>query len=146
MSLQIGHRWACEFRGGKPILDTPQTFMEECRRLDGQRGYVAIQTPKRMKSNEQNRYYRGVVVARFAEYWGCSNEDAHRALCFEHLQLDSENPEMPKRIKSTQLSDWTTGEWENYMEFLRRWALEQFGVYIEEPNEVDYTSLPQVDF
>lgn len=142
MSSRIVHKWACRFEGGKPILDNPEGFKTEVSGLEGKRGYVSVHLGARMKSNEQNRYYRGVVVQRFAEYWGCTNEEAHQALSFEHLKQDSEVPGMPKRIRSTRLSEWTTGEWEDYMAHLRFWALTEHGLYIEEPNEVDLLSLP----
>ena len=44
---------------------------------------------------------------------------------------------MPEITRSTALGQWTTAEWEDYMDFLRRWAVEQFGIVIEEPNQVD---------
>lgn len=141
MSSRIVHKWTCTFEGGRPILDRPQEFKQECQALDGKRGFISVHLGSRMKSNEQNRYYRGVVVQRFAEYWGCTNEEAHEALSRKHLTVESDNPEMPARVRSTRLSEWSTAEWEQYMEHLRRWGLTEFGLYIEEPNEVDMTSI-----
>lgn len=138
---KVVHQWACRFERGKPVLDKPDEFKREVAALEGKRGYISVHLLSKLKSNEQNRYYRGVVVMRLAEYWGCSNADAHAAISHEHLTVFPLNPEMPAYVRSTRLDDWTTAEWEQYMESLRRWALESFGVYIEEPNEVDMTTI-----
>ncbi len=96
-------------------MDNSVFFMNECQKLEGKAGTVRIKETRKQKSNPENRYYRGVVVKRFAEYWGCSNEEAHRALGCEHLQVVTDNPEMPSYVRTTELSEWNTGEWEEYM-------------------------------
>jgi hypothetical protein len=137
---RVLHRWACTFEGGRPILDDPAGFKREVAALEGKRGTVAVSVGTRQKSNEQNRYYRGVVCRRLAEYWGYTNDEAHRAISREHLTVEGRG-DAPSYVRSTRLSDWTTAEWEEYMAHLRRWGLLEFGVYIEEPNEVDLAQL-----
>jgi len=146
MAPRIQHKWACTFEDGAPVPDNPTGLKMECLGMEGKRGYVSVQLYRRTKSNEQNRYYRGVVVQRFADYWGCANEEAHGALSFEHLAVHSDNPEMPAYVKSTRLSEWDTGMWERYMDFLRRWGMEKFNIRIELPNEVDFDAMPDVYF
>ena len=113
--------------------------------LDGKVGFISLIPFRKMKTPEQNKYYRGVVVKHFADYWGCTNEEAHQALSFEHLKYRP-NPGsgMPAIPKSTALHEWGTVEWEEYMELLRRWGAQEFGLYIEVPNEVDLDSIPDV--
>jgi len=141
--VRINHKWECEFRDGRPILADPEKFKKDCHALEGKLGYVALIPFRKMKTHEQNRYYRGVVVRRFAEEWGCSNEEAHQALSYEHLRY-SPSPGMPPIVKSTALPEWNTAEWEDYMEFLRKWGAQEYGIYIELPNEVDLDSLPEI--
>lgn len=141
---RINHRWRCEFKGGKPVLEDPERFRKDCLELEGKVGYLSLLPWRKFKSNNQNKYYRGVVVKRFADYWGGTNEEAHQALSREHLSVQPGNPEMPSYIKSTANMEWSAVEFEDYMEFLRRWAAEEFGIYIELPNEVDMDSLPDV--
>ena len=143
--VRINHKWECEFKDGKPVLDNPEGFVKDCHGLEGKRGFVVAIPFRRLKTNEQNRYYRGVVVKRFADEWGCTNKEAHEALSWEHLKYRP-NPGsgMPPIIKSTALSEWSTAEWEDYMEFLRRWGAQEHGLYIELPNEVDLDSIPDI--
>ena len=138
------HKFECTITNGKPVLDNATGFLNECRQLEGKRCVVTVSPVRKQKSNQQQRYYRGVVVQRFAEYWGCSNDEAHRALSREHLTVIPANKEMPSYIRSTELGEWTTTEWEDYMEFLRTWGLIEFGIYIEKPNEVVFEDIKTV--
>jgi hypothetical protein len=79
--------------------------------MEGKEGYISVVPWRKMKTNEQNRYYRGVVVKRFADEWGCSNEDAHQALSREHLSYKIGLPSMPKLVKSSSNTEWSTAEW-----------------------------------
>lgn len=138
------HKFECEVRAGKPVLDDPGAFKAECIPLEGRRAVITIRPLRKEKSRPQLRYYWGVVVRRFAEYWGLSAEDAHSALSFEHLRVIPPDTKKPVYIRSTRLSEWNTGEWEDYMSFLRRWASEKFNLYIEEPNEIEYEETKNV--
>lgn len=143
MKPRIIKKWACRFEDGRPVLEDPEGFKKNCEKLEGKKGFVSIIPFRKTKTNEQNRYYRGVVVQIFADYWGSTNEEAHQALSSEHLKYDHK-PGMPSLIKSTALTEWSTGEWEDYMTYLRNWGAAEFGIYIPEPNEVDLDSLPEI--
>lgn len=140
---KIIRKWKCVFKGGKPILEDPSGFKKECEKMEGKEGYVSIIPWRKMKSNEQNKYYRGCLVQIFAEYWGTTNQEAHEALSNEHLRVRL-HPEMPEIVKSTANHEWNTEEWERYMEFLRKWGAQEFGLYIPEPREIDLESLPDI--
>lgn len=141
--MKINRKFPCEFIGGKPVLDDPHEFTKAVKKMEGKKGYITVMPFRKMKTNEQNKYYRGVVVQRLADYWGYTNEEAHQAISTEHLKVTIHDG-VPPIIKSTALSEWNTEEWEQYMTFLRNWASSEFGVYIEEPNEVDMSSIPDV--
>ena len=138
------HKFEGEVQGGRVVLDNPVAFAAECRPFEGKRVTLSLAPFRKPKSDRQNRYYRGVVVQRFAEYWGLSNEQAHRALSFEHLKVIPEKAGQPTYIRSTSLAEWDTAEWEDYMVFLRRWGAEEFGLNIEAPNEVDFSQIRNV--
>lgn len=125
------------------MLADPESFKKDCAQLEGKSGFIAVIPHRKLKTNEQNRYYRGVVVKRFADEWGCTNAEAHDALSMEHLRYRPK-PGMPEVVKSTSLEEWSTVEWEDYMEFLRKWGAQEYGLYIELPNEVDMASLPMI--
>jgi hypothetical protein len=140
---RINHKWECEFKGGKPVIIDEVAFKKDCLQLEGKKGYVALIPFRKVKTGEQNKYYRGVVVKRFADEWGCTNQEAHEAISWEHLRYHPK-PGMPPITKSTRLEEWGTAEWEEYMEHLRRWGAQTFGLYIELPNEVDMDSLGDI--
>lgn len=141
--LKINHKYECEFKGGKPVLSDPKAFNDACDKMEGKKGYIIITPYRKMKTNDQNKYYRGVVVQILGDYWGSTNQEAHEAISAEHLKY-SKHYGMPQLIKSTKLTEWSTVEWEEYMEHLRKWAAQEFGVSIPLPNEVDLTTLPDV--
>ena len=143
MKPRIIKKWECRFESGRPVLEDPEGFKRNCEKLEGKKGFVSLIPYRKMKTNEQNRYYRGVIVAIFADYWGSTNEEAHQALSNEHLKYQK-TPEMPALTKSTALSEWSTGEWEDYMIHLRNWGASTFGLYIPEPNEVDLSALQDI--
>lgn len=144
MSVRIAIKHRCTFKGGKPILENPEIFGKDCQSLEGKTGYVVLKTGSRSKSNRQNKYYWGVVIPILGEYFGYEKEQMHSALCLQHLVVKNEIG--PYYIKSTRLSEWTTDEWEKYMDYLKRWSVETFGVYIPSPNEVDYSQVSDVTF
>jgi len=88
------------------------------------------------KSNKQNKYYRGIVVALIAQHCGYTPDRAHGALLMKFFKaVDPENG--AEYIRSTRLDQWKTIEWEEKMSEIRQWASEFLGLYIPKPNEAD---------
>lgn len=140
---KIKFRHSCRFANGKPILDNPEAFLMECRKLEGKKGTVSVEeeSNRKPKSNEQFKYYWGVVIPILSDYWGYENDEAHRALSLKFLIVNE--PGKPAFVASTSRNNWTTASWEEYLDKIRRWALEFFNVTIPLPNEVDFESIPQ---
>ena len=94
----------------------------------------------KQRSNQQNRYFRGVVVPMIGEVMGESNLDY---VADEIKKLDevssvmrhycSDKDDKAYRIKST--TELSTKEWEDFMSIVRMWASKFYGTYIPEPNE-----------
>lgn len=94
----------------------------------------------KQRSNQQNRYWRGVVVPMYAEAMGESDE---KYVAQELKKLDvvsgimrsycSDKDPEAYRIKST--TELTTKEWEELMAILRTFASKFYHIYIPEPNE-----------
>lgn len=93
---------------------------------------VFVRELKRRRSDRQNRYYWGVVVALLAEYFGYSREEMHEALKMKFLR--KEPPDKPATVRST--TDLSTQEFEDYLEEVRQWAAEFYGIDIPLPDEV----------
>ncbi len=131
------------FKDGKFIPDNPDQLKRDILSMDGKKGYLVCMPYKKMKSNQQQKYYFAVIVKMLGEYWGYSIEEAHQAISMEHLKYKLNDKALPL-IKSTKLSEWSTDEWERYTEFLRIWAANTFGVVIPNPDEIDMSQIKDV--
>lgn len=119
---------------GKLVYYNPNSWNKELVRLEGGLVQITIEKRKRPRSNEQNRYYWGVVVRIISDHLGYTPEEAHTALRGHFLTVLTDKT-LPL-IKST--TDLSTVEFEAYMTKIREWASIEFQMYIPEPNEVDY--------
>lgn len=85
------------------------------------------------RSNQQNRYYWGVVIETLAEEIGLTPEETHEALKHKFL-----TPIEKKGYKlyptTTQL---LTTEFNTYIEKIQRWAAQDLSIVIPDPNEAD---------
>lgn len=85
------------------------------------------------RSDQENKYYWGVVVHLMCEYTGDSAIDMHEILKANCNREDIKNP--LSKIRST--ADLTTLEFEQFLTRVRQLASEQ-GVLIPLPNQVEY--------
>ena len=87
------------------------------------------------EESNQNGYLWTVVLPYLCEYFGYlpyEMLDALRPLFF--YEVHDKDPNI-KRLKST--TEYTTVEWEEKMEQIRVWALQEHEIKIPEPNEVE---------
>lgn len=94
---------------------------------------LVIDRHREARSDNQNRYYWGVLVKILADHLGYFPKDMHRALGHEFLFVDAKPIPF---VRST--ADMTTKEFEDYMEKVRTWAQVKYDVKIPLPNEVDF--------
>lgn len=92
------------------------------------------------RSNNQNRYYRGVVVKIISEHTGFTPEEVHELLKYRFLRtyetLSTKNGDKEfERTKST--TELTTSAFEIFMSDVRMWASIELGLYIPDPNEAE---------
>lgn len=92
------------------------------------------------RSNNQNRYFRGVVVPMFADAMGESNHDyvadeLKKLAEVAGIMRDYCSDKDPEayRIKST--TELSTVQWEELMRILRMFGSSFYQIYIPEPNE-----------
>jgi cell division protein FtsI/penicillin-binding protein 2 len=114
-------------------------FNTQALKLDGKKIKVIVSTltKKKMRSVEQNNYYWGVVLEIIAEYLGYigpgEKEDLHNELRSMFLvrmgKLGS-----PVVESTTKLS---TKIFEKYLEAVRTFMLNNYGIKIPLPNEVE---------
>jgi len=109
-----------------------QTFPLDTR-LD-----IIIRKQKKQRSNDQNRYYWGVVIPILADHFGHDNqEDMHEDLKLEFNPIESKI-EPGKKIGGTT-TKMTTVEFfsaeTSYIERICRWAAMEHQVFIPPPKK-----------
>ena len=106
-------------------------FFDYLRKLDGQEIEFAIGRRRKHRSNSQNDYYWGVVVALLSQELGYFPDEVHEGLKFKFLKRKGDVIETAR--STTELS---TREFEEYLEGIRTWAASELNTVIPEPNEV----------
>lgn len=111
---------------------------EQIKWLRTQAGeFIEIKVPGRHRSSQQNRWLWGVAYPYIAEHIGYDrheHDELHYALiakCFGTHHNDRLDAEIPN-ARSSQLS---TKEFGDYMEWLVRFAAQEWGVVIPLPGE-----------
>ena len=118
--------------GGKFIPDDRGSFVMAFCPHEGKRVVVTVDRDRKRRSNEQNRYYWGVVLKLIADVTGYTTDESHEAMRWEHLRKRKDG--MPDTTHKT--SDLNTAEMEEYLTHVREWAAVKLGCYIPLPNEV----------
>lgn len=123
------------------LLDDKAAFRRTLTKLTGKRVELVLRLPRKRRSSQQNRYYFGVVLAMLAE---CVGEDFdtreereafHEAVAMKFLRIaDHPVTKAPRRLRTPNMD---TGEFSRYVERIRRWAAEDFGLDIPDPRHVD---------
>lgn len=138
INMKLKH--PCSFTHGTAVFDNPKNFRDECRALDGKQGFITLSQKTKRKSNQQQRYYFGVIVKMIAEYCGYDDlQEAHAAISYHFLRVKRGGLVF---VRSTALLKWTTAEWSEYVDKVVRWAAETFGLVIPSPDEISMDSLP----
>lgn len=126
------HRGKVE--GGKLRLDNKDAFTSWMQTLEGRRVELVIQRERHVRSDNQNRYYRGVVLQLIADHTGHTTDEVHEAMRLQFLLRPSDRG-LPTTVAST--TDLTTAEFSQYVENVKRWAATDLGVYCPDPGETE---------
>lgn len=119
---------------GKLTLDARDTFVDHVRAHAGQRVELVLRKHRRQRSNQQNKYYWSVVVEMVAEHCGYEPEEAHEALAWHLLAIPPEDGKLPRRQRTPKLD---TAEFGDYVERVKRFAAEEWGLYIPDAQRVE---------
>ena len=110
---------------------------------------VSIEEHKTERSDNQNNYYHGVVLEAIYKKWGVDKEDAHEWLCGARWGWKDKKaprtPRNPEGVESVPCRTTTTGydgrrsvlkktEFEEFVEFARRFAAQKLGIFIPDPD------------
>jgi hypothetical protein len=126
---------------GKPPTAVLHRFLECVSKMDGKRLVLTLKEQKRKRSQNQNAYYWGVVVAAVTQMFRdagnyVDGEDVHEFLKLRVGKLSrnivTPKGEVVKSLGST--AKLSTQEFEVYLERIRAWAAE-YGCSIPLPHE-----------
>ena len=113
----------------------PAKLKQHLLPLKGQIVMVTAEKLRKHRTDDQNRYYRGVVLKTIADQSGYSGQEE-----LEDLHYEMQRRFLPNRgrlnipVSTTALD---TVEMTEYIENIRRWAAEELQLYIPDPNEVE---------
>jgi len=107
----------------KHISERPMPFVVQVKQGTGTR------------SDQQNRYYHGVVVRIIANECGYDTETVHTYLRNMFLLVKKESFCGHEIAISRSTTGLTTAEFEDYTKQIREWASEKLGINIPLPNE-----------
>lgn len=105
---------------------------------DGAKVDIIIRKHSEKRTNQQNRYYWGVVIPVLANYFGHDNpEDMHEDLKLHFNPIESKvRPGKMIGGTTTKMSttEFYSGD-ESYVERICRWAASEFGIYVPPPEK-----------
>ena len=106
--------------------------------VNGTKLDIIIRKHRSKRTNEQNRYYWGVVIPILADYFGHDNpEDMHEDLKRKFNPVESKvNPGKIIGGTTTKMStvDFFSAE-DSYVERICRWAAMEYSIYIPPPKK-----------
>ena len=128
--------------GKLKMLDhVKQAIARWCRTFKtGSHIEIIIRKHRDKRTNEQNRYYFGVVVPILADHFGHDNpEDMHEDLKLKFNPIESKIT--PGKIIGGTTTTLSTVEFmsaeDSYVERICRWAASEHGVYIPPPEKAE---------
>lgn len=130
--------------GGKFIPDQPEAFLNHVKKLEGERVVATLKKYRKydQRSNDQNRYYWGVVIKMLSDELGYTPDEMHEAIKYQFLaepkEVKRKDGERKIMIIPGSTSSLSTGDFEGLMSKIRSWASFDFGIYIPEPNAVPW--------
>jgi hypothetical protein len=122
---------------GVLYFDDREAVIAHQRLLIGKRVVVSIKPFRKNRSNEQNRYYWGIVIKMIGDYCGYRLPDD-----LEELHNELKRRFLPwhgDKIRITRsTATLNSVEFEKYLSQLRQWASVELGIAIPKPNEIDF--------
>lgn len=111
-------------------------FLKEIRQMfSGEQVEITVHKKKKFRSVQENRYY-WLIITMLCDQTGYTKMEMHEILKKEFLlatKVNEETGRIYEYVRST--TELSTTEFEDYMEDVRRFGSEEFGIYLPEPNE-----------
>jgi len=124
----------------KMLEHVKQAISRWCRTFKtGSHVEIIIRKHRIKRSDEQNRYYWGVVVSILADHFGYEPEELHEEMKLMFNPIQSKiDPERKIGGSTTKMStiEFFSDE-DSYVERICRWAASEHGVYVPPPEKVE---------
>jgi len=129
-------KYVCDVKDGKMLIRNRPALDKMLANMPDGEYVFSIKEMKNDRSEKQNRYYWGVVIKILSENFGYLPLEIHEVLKSTLLPKELDFGIM-KVISSRSTTSLNTSEFEEYLEKVRVWANQEFGVIIPLPNEVE---------
>jgi len=100
---------------------------------------IIIRKHRSKRTDEQNRYYWGVVIPILADHFGYDPEEMHEELKIMFNPIQSKID--PSRVIGGSTTKMDTKEFmaddDSYIERICRWGATEYGIYIPPPKKAD---------
>lgn len=121
---------------GRLIRDDPVKYLLQLNKLEGCRVDESLKRRRETRSDNQNRYYWGVIIEILSEHCGYTKDEMHDALKYKFLSDRCPDEKGLVKIKST--AKLKTDEFIQYTNQIVIWAAEEMNVFIPDPSQMDY--------
>jgi hypothetical protein len=128
----------------KFLPDEPQAFMDHVKSLEGEAVVATLKKyrPYKERSNQQNRYYWGVLVKILSNELGYTPEEVHEVIKYKFLLTErtftTKEGDVRQLFVAGSTASLSTSDFEALMSRIRSWASAELSIYIPEPNEVPF--------
>jgi hypothetical protein len=121
-------RFSAEVRDGKALWYDPRRVAEFIRTLEGSRVTINIEPWQERHSDNQQRFYRGVVLPTISEHTGYEPSEVHAILGGLFLMVEKNGRNF---VQST--STLSKEAFSGFLDQVIRWAAIELQCVIEDP-------------
>ena len=125
-------------KDGKLLIRDKAKFETNLTRLEGREVELTIAKYSDTRTNAENRYYWGVIVAILADEMGLTPDDTHALLksMFLKIGVEVKGGKRYEVVRST--ASLSIDEFEDYCTKCRDWAAAELNCLIPLPGEASY--------
>ena len=133
----MGSKHLAFIKNGNVTYQNKDKFDDHVLSYEGKTVVITVGEQKKRRSLNLNSYYWAVVVKLLSEETGYSKDEMHEALksMFLRTRYKIKGIWIDGTKSTTKLSN---KEMNDYLEEVKRFATTTLGVYIPDPNEVEY--------
>ena len=123
--------------GKVDFLNLP-LFNKDLKQYEGKEAILIIKPYKDSRSDNQNRYYWGVVIKLLCDEIGYLPEEMHEILKQKFLSTRTVKIGGEEYSIPDSSSTLNTTEFEDYLSKIRTWASQDLELLIPLPNDIEY--------